>query len=109
MTGTPPEYYQQEDSYHEEKLHQLKERILKFTGGKVKTYSVSWDEKDQTLHGMEELSDMVVNDIRSIMEQEWKDYAALTPYQQDQQLQLEIMHTHDMKFHAREEKLPDFE
>ena len=105
MTGDAPEEYQKEDDEHQEKLRRLKERILAFTGGNVKSYTVSWDAEKEELLGMEAFADLVVSDVHSMMKEEWQEYAALTPYQKDQRLQWELVRTKAAAFHAREEKV----
>lgn len=83
VTGNPPIDYLSEGSDHAAKLAELKQRIIKATHGRVKTYKAYWDDKNQCLTGMDAFAKMVTFDIRSLMEPQWKKMDKLTLYQRD--------------------------
>ena len=81
--GPAPEGYGQEDALHAEKLAELKARIRKLAGENLHTYTVSWDSGKQVLKGMEQFAAQVTEDVKKLMEAEWKAYADLSPYEKE--------------------------
>ena len=100
--GEVPALYQSEDAHHAAKLRALKERIRKLAGGRLKTYTLGWDEAENRPLGLEHFAEMVESDVRGLMEAEWKETAALTPYQRDQRGQWDYAAQKARQFSARE-------
>lgn len=101
--GPAPEEYGREDLLHEEKLKELKERIRRLAGDRLRTYTISWDEEKKNLLGMETFAEQVTADIKQLMEEEWKVYAALTPYERDRRFQWDYARQKAEQFQARED------
>ena len=97
-----PEIYRSEDDYHAEKLHALKERIRKLAGGRLKTYTPGWDDREGRPCGLEAFAEMVESDLKALMEAEWQQNAALTPFQRDQLSQWDYAAGKVRQFSARE-------
>ena len=97
-----PEIYRSEDDYHAEKLHALKERIRKLAGGRLKTYTLGWDGRENRPCGLEAFAEMVESDLKALMEAEWQQTAALTPFQRDQLSQWDYAAGKVRQFSARE-------
>ncbi len=100
--GEVPERYQSEDPHHAAKLEELKERIRKLAGGRLKTYTLSWELEQNRPVGLEDFAALVESDVRELMEQEWKETSALTPYQRDQRGQWDYAAQKARQFSARE-------
>lgn len=101
VTGNPPADYLSEGLDHAAKLAELKQRIMKATHGKVKTYKVHWDSESKCLSGIDAFADMVISDIRNLMEPQWKKYGKMTPYQRDLRGQWDFARQNAAKFAAR--------
>ena len=100
--GEVPASYGPEDPHHAAKLEELKGRIRKLAGGRLKTYTLGWDEKENRPLGLEQFAALVESDVRGLMEQEWKETAMLTPYQRDQRGQWDYATQKARQFSARE-------
>lgn len=100
--GPAPEGYGQEDALHAEKLSELKARIRKLAGENLHTYTVSWDSEKQALKGMEQFAAQVTEDVKKLMEAEWKAYADLSPYEKDRRFQWDYARQKGEQFRARE-------
>ena len=100
--GSEPEKYGCEDALHERKLSELKKRIRNLTGDRVHTYTVSWDAEKNTLKGLEHFAEQVTEDLKKLLEEEWKEYALLTPFERDQRLQWDFARQKSDQFRARE-------
>ena len=100
--GTIPEHYGREDVLHERKLYELKDRIRNLTGTRVHTYTVSWDAEKNTLKGLEDFAEQMTEDLKELLEEEWKEYALLTPFERNQRLQWDFARQKSDQFRARE-------
>lgn len=82
-----PEEYQKEDDYHINKLNSLKERIIKATKGKVKTYQVKWDRQESRISNLNEFVDMVIYDLQNLLKEKWVESGQLSKYERDMKMQ----------------------
>lgn len=99
----PPAPYRSEDPHHAAKLEDLKGRIRKLARGRLKTYILGWDPEANRPVGLEQFAALVEADVRELMEQEWKEISALTPYQRDQRGQWDYAAQKARQFSARED------
>lgn len=106
--GTVPEKYGREDALHERKLSELKERIRNLAGDRVYTYTVSWDAQKNTLKGLENFAKQMTVDLKALLEDEWKEYAILTPFERDQRLQWDFAQQKSDQFRAREKLIDQY-
>ena len=83
--GVVPETFEQEDDEHTALLNQLKSRIWELTGGKVRTYTVRWEQDH--LEGIDDFAQMLTEDLRGLLLPQWEDFYRMTPHQKE-------MHTH---------------
>ncbi|MBQ7907742.1 MAG: DUF4062 domain-containing protein [Clostridia bacterium] len=81
IDGDAPSVYLQEDDYHFQKLKELKERIMKISGGSVKTYRVRWENGE--LCCVDDFAKMVANDVLEILQTEWETVACLSPLEKE--------------------------
>ena len=100
--GPVPEKYGREDALHERKLSELKERVRNLAGNRVHTYTVSWDAEKNTLKGVGNFAEQITADLKELLEEEWKEYALLTPFEKDQRLQWDFARQKSNQFRARE-------
>ena len=100
--GPAPEGYGQEDAVHAQKLAELKARIQKLAGNNLHTYTVSWDSGKGVLKGMEKFAAQVTEDLKKLMETDWKAYADLSPYEKDRRFQWDYARQKGEQFRARE-------
>ena len=107
--GPVPETYQQEDEYHAHKLEELKERIRKIAGDRVRTYHVSWDEEKERLDGMEDFSRQLIQDLKEMMQDEWIETASLEPFGRDQRFQWDFARQKAEQFRGRRELIDHLE
>lgn len=103
-----PSIYQTESEHHAGKLKDLKERITKLAGGQIKSYTVGWDEERECLTGVEYFAELVIQDIKKLLEQEWQEYARLTPYEKDQKAQWDYARQKAAQFGARESVVEEY-
>lgn len=103
IKGEPTEIYKSEDAHHAEKLSKLKARIRKLVGKQVRGYTVSWDKENQCLVGYDEFARMVVEDIRSAMEEEWRKQVAKTAFQREMEMHWEFAEKKALQCAARDE------
>lgn len=104
-----PAIYQTEDEHHAGKLRALKERIVKLAGGQIKSYTVGWDRERECLTGVGHFAELVIRDIRELLEQEWQEYARLTPYEKDQRAHWDYAIQKAAQFGARESVVAEYE
>ena len=100
--GIVPEKYGREDTLHERKLSELKKRIRNMAGDRVHAYTVSWDAEKNTLKGLGDFAEQMTADLKELLEEEWKEYALLTPFERDQRLQWDFARQKSDQFRARE-------
>lgn len=100
--GPVPEGYGQEDALHAKKLAELKARIRKFAGNNLHTYTVSWNSRKQALKGMDQFAEQVTENVKKLMEADWKAYADLSPYEKDRRFQWDYARQKGEQFRARE-------
>lgn len=103
IKGEPTEIYKSEDVHHAEKLLKLKARIRKLAGEQVRNYTVSWDEENQGLAGLDEFARMAAEDIQSVMEEEWRKQAAKTMFQKEMEMHWELAEKKALQCAARDE------
>ena len=96
------EGYGQEDAVHAQKLAELKARIQKLAGNNLHTYTVSWDSGKGVLKGMEKFAAQVTEDLKKLMETDWKAYADLSPYEKDRRFQWDYARQKGEQFRAGE-------
>ena len=73
IEGEPPAEYLGEDDHHEEKLNDLKRRIVNLTGGRVKEYSVTWNPEKMCLEDTEDLASLLFGDLTEVFLKDWKE------------------------------------
>ena len=100
--GPVPDGYGQEDALRAKKLAELKTQIRKFAGDNLHTYTVSWDRGKQVLKGMEQFASQVTEDVKKLMEADWKAYADLSPYEKNRRFQWDYARQKGEQFRARE-------
>ena len=100
--GEVPASYGPENPHHAAKLKELKERIRKLAGSRLRTYTLGWDPEENRPVGLDQFAALVESDVRRLMEQEWKETATLTPYQKDQRGQWDYAAQKARQFSARE-------
>ncbi|MCD8148885.1 MAG: DUF4062 domain-containing protein [Clostridiales bacterium] len=86
IKGKPSDIYRSEDEIHAKKLANLKRRIQKLAPGRVKKYTLEWDERGNCPKDLDDFARMVTEDIRQLMEGDWKDFAELSLYEKEQRL-----------------------
>lgn len=106
--GPAPEGYGQEDAVHAQKLAELKARIQKLAGNNLHTYTVSWDSGKGVLKGMEKFAAQVTEDLKKLMETDWKAYADLSPYEKDRRFQWDYARQKGEQFRARENLIEEY-
>ena len=95
-----PNEYSAEDDAHKHKLEELKMRIDRLSGGKVKHYTVSWD--GNKLNGIEQFASMLASDISSLLEPEWDRKSTLPDFEKDRLLHNEFIEKNQKLFCIRE-------
>lgn len=98
-----PVEYSSEDEARKKKLIELKARIEKLSGGKVKYYNVSWDEGK--LKGIEDFASMLAADVSMLLEPEWISRSALPDFERDRLIHEEFIEDNRKLFSIREEIL----
>lgn len=100
--GPVPEEYGQEDALHAQKLLELKARIRKLAGENLHSYTVGWDGGKHVLRGIDRFAEQVTEDVKKLMEADWKAYADLSPYEKDRRFQWNYARQKGEQFRARE-------
>ncbi|MBR4863590.1 MAG: DUF4062 domain-containing protein [Oscillospiraceae bacterium] len=89
--GEIPAQFAAEDALQQERMNQLKARILSLVPERVHYYTVSWDQEHQCLNGMDALAQELISQISQMMDYRWKASASLSPYIKDQHWQKELI------------------
>ena len=95
-----PEDYDTEDEEHAKKLKALKDKIIKLTDGKIKTYKVSWNGNG--FDGIKEFAHMLANDLKALLKPEWEAYASPTPFEKEMNTQWSFIREKSEMFRARQ-------
>ena len=66
-----PKQYLDDDPIFKEKLNKLKEKIYKITNGKVKEYTLKWENNH--FAGIDNFANMVANDVIDILKPNWEN------------------------------------
>lgn len=102
MKGNPSDIYKSEDARHAEKLRELKERIRRLAGKQIKSYTVSWNEEKEYPAGIDSFAEMVIEDVRNAMEEEWKLQADKTDFQKELHMHWELAEKKALQCAARD-------
>lgn len=70
--------YKGEDAEHTARLEALKNRIRKLAGNRVFSYRVQWDREKNRPVALEQFSEIVTEQLRRLLENDWKAYAELS-------------------------------
>ncbi len=103
-----PDIYKTESERHAKKLKVLKDRIEKLAGGRVKYYTVGWDKDKGTITGLDGFVELVTQDVKALLTDEWQEYARLTPFEKDQRAQWNYAGQKAAQFSARENMIEDY-
>lgn len=76
--------YHSEGPEYAKKLEELKKRIRNLAGDRVFFYQLSWDEEKKCPTKLEHFTKIVIEQLRNMLEQEWKDYALLSENQKEE-------------------------
>lgn len=81
------EYYNtsiyEEDEEHQKKLIELKNKIIKLTNGKVKSYSFSTRETEEEIN---KFSEMLIEDIYAYLKPIWEERSNQTPFEKEKKI-----------------------
>ncbi len=102
IENAPPAYYA-EDSFHREKLKELKDAIIKTAVNPARHYSVKWQNGEPT--GVKEFAQRLADDIFELMRPEWETVLALTPFERERALQWNYIKEKGDFFRGRSELL----
>ena len=102
-----PAIYKAEDSLHTAKLEKLKEKITA-SGGRIKNYTLIWQNEQKTFTGIENFVDMLVADISNLMATEFQEYARLSEYEKDQHIQWEFAKQKSAQFAGRQHLIKNY-
>lgn len=102
-----PAIYKSEDSLHTAKLEKLKEKITA-SGGRIKNYTLNWNNEQKTFTGLENFVDMLVADISDLMDVEFQEYARLSEYEKDQHIQWEFAKQKSAQFDGRQNLIQNY-
>lgn len=97
--GDIPDHCAPEDAEHSALLKQLKERIVRLSGGLVKTYRVRWN--GQSLEGVEAFANTLAEDLEALMLPLWKQNNTLSPRERELRTHREYLSEKASMFYAR--------
>lgn len=100
ITGMPPADYLAEDAAHALRLENLKSRIRRLTGDRIRTYSLQWEEGGFT--GGDVFADMLCRDLEQMLQPQWAQYDAMTPFQRELQTHKNYLREKANAFRARQ-------
>ena len=84
MTEEEREIYGPESEEHSKRLSQLKKKIKDRLGENVRYYSVQWDKENKKITGLDTLGKNIYEDVKRLMEDEFKSLSELSWQQKDQ-------------------------
>ena len=99
IDGAPPADFLPEDDAHKARLDALKGRIRRLTGDRIHTYTLRWEETGLT--GGEIFGDMLCRDLEQILQSQWAQYDAMTPFQRELQTHENYLQEKAAAFRAR--------
>ena len=92
---------------YKKRLEDLKEKIRKATGNRVKTYHVHLADDGETVEGLEDFADQVTKDIHRLLEKEWLAYKRISPHEKLIRFQWNIVEQKSAQFGARADLVED--
>lgn len=101
IEGSASSDYLSEDSYHAKKVEELKERILSMGNGKVKKYTLRWN--DGGIEGLQQFAEMLVSDIKNLLTPQWQLTEKMTPYEREKYKHLDYIANKANLFYARQD------
>ena len=101
ISNDPPDGYGVEDETHAALLSALKEKIRRLTNGKISTYRVFWNEKEQKFTGMDRFAQMLSEDLSRLLQPEWETAMRLTPHERERQAHQNFVEEKGKAFSAR--------
>ena len=102
-----PEIYKTEDLHHAEKLKKLKQKI-EDSGGKIKNYTLIWNNSQKSFTGLENFENMLVEDISELISSEFEEYVKLSEYEKDQHIQWEFAKQKSAQFAGRQHLIKNY-
>ena len=102
-----PEIYKTEDLHHAEKLKKLKQKI-EDSGGKIKNYTLIWNNSQKSFTGLENFENMLVEDISELISSEFEEYVKLSEYEKDQHIQWEFAKQKSAQFAGRQNLIKNY-
>lgn len=94
-----PAHCASEDEKHFALLKQLKDRIVRLSGGHVKTYRVRWN--GQNLDGIQDFARTLAEDLKALMLPLWEENNRLTPREKELHTHRSYLLQKASLFHAR--------
>lgn len=99
IDGIIPSEFADTDDEHSKKLKELKSKILSLTGGKLKTYKLSFENGN--VIGVKEFAENVANDIITFMEPEWERKSKLSTVEKERAIHWSYANEKNSMFRAR--------
>ncbi len=81
IEGDAPADYQPEDAAHAARLAALKARIHALTGGRVRSYTLRW--QDGAFAGIEAFVDLLTADLTSLLQPQWQAHNSRSPLEKE--------------------------
>ena len=100
IEGEAPSDYLSEDEEHAQKVAALKQRIEDMTGGRIKHYTLCWN--GEGFDGVKEFAEMLAEDIKEMLLQEWQKNENLTPFERERWTHELFVREKDSIFRARQ-------
>lgn len=81
IEGSVPADYMPEDSQHEMKMQQLKERIRSLTNQQVKNYTLRWN--GEGFDGIREFAEMLSVDLEEMLLPKWNQFSSMSIFEKE--------------------------
>ncbi len=102
IKGTPPAQYLSESLSHKQRLDSLKSKLRLIPNAKIKIYETEWSDSENTLLGLDLFAQMVISDVKELLDKEYKSQPSLTEHEQEAVTQWNLIQQKSEQCGARE-------
>ena len=81
VSDSIPAIYGSEDTYHQNKLRELKDRIAALPNTQIRTYTVHFEQGIPDKEDIRAFAQMLTEDLKNCMQEGWEAYDRQTPFE----------------------------
>lgn len=101
IKGDIPTGYLVENNEYEEKVAELKNKVKDLTGGRIREYTLTWNDESKSFDGIRDFAERLAEDIKEKLMDEWEKTKNLTPFQLERRTHDTFIREKNAMFRAR--------